>query len=478
MMSTPDLNLQPLPYPFMEPVQTLHTVKTLWRLLKLHSVIDQNPNRQDIILKLHNIWGDAKNSLGDVDIEGNKINTIKKIEELDIQDPSFQLISEIYISAIKSAGNKSELEQVFQHFCKDNDSVLSVPVQRANKGLNGPTLLASYFRYNRALLSPQEHSYVIKWSDSTEVCTTRVYTDISRHLLSQKKDCSFKVPALAAIDLTGNEYEKIDGLKIPISASLNEQLADVFNKFLFHFQKKEDLAIEDGRILLIEKLPGSNLFDFLRTKYSELPEKQRKILFTHIGELAMIDLIVGNDDRFTQINYDEINNEYQLGDDMICNLGNVIVDWEGIEGQELSFYAIDNVIGWPLIDPNEQQVNKKKYNEFIKALLSNENYAEMITQSMICSFDAATTIVLEAKDNPSMADRELISAHEQLEPFRKDLKSIAFEAIARGIHQMAGHLQDYFCSSYKENSVLQNYLYADLNKALVERFEIFTSTRR
>lgn len=223
----------------------------------------------------------------------------------------------------------------------------------------------------------------------------------------------------------------------------------------------------DNQILLMEKISGSNLFDFAREKHENLSIAQKEKLFERLSRLAFLDVIMGNFDRLIQVNYDKQADSFKLTD-LESNLGNVMIIWSGEESEQPELYAIDNGVDPLLV---EDPKYKEKYLQFLEKLLSSskmaENLADFMAQSMLNCLET------NAKEEEEKIDIEKFTS------FREDLsiEGIARPAFARGITRMMDHLRTTLLPSWEseKSEPLKNYLltiYPELLQAVSERLTI------
>lgn len=461
------------PYILGDISQVVKTTNTLSRLVELYQVVNSHPNRGVFLSNLSQIWLQSINELNcGMNLIQIKENLNERFKRLDSSIESSlckstMKIQSYYESKISEIDEK-DIHNSLNRFFKDTKSLQMKPATRSSSGLNGPTLLVSYQRLNHNRENSQLQNYVVKWSDLTEVSSTRIYDTLSKHFASYENFNSFYVPKLACIDLENKVYEMDNCSKISLNNAITDQLSNTLEKILRSFVPKpkddEDFQeVEDSRIILMDKVNGSNLKDFIGTKYQHLSELQKKELFTHIGQLAILDLITGNDDRFIQPEYHSDTEDYFLGNGA-SNLGNDMIVWNGTE-KHPTFYAIDNTISWVLIDP--ESTRKTKYNEFLKEFLAKDDYVGLMAKSVLNSIDEATVIVDYSGITPEYK--------ESVESFRNDLKRIAFGFFCQGIEEMAVQLNDFIKLGNSRLSELDD---DDLRNALLERFEIFKLTRK
>lgn len=461
------------PYILGDISQVVKSTGTLSRLVEFYKVIEDYPNREKVLSNFLVIWSqsieESNRGMNLIQIKESINEKFKqKFSLTDFDNSTVMKIQSFYESRINEIDDK-EIQNSLNRFLKDTKSVQTKPATKSSRGLNGPTLLVSYSRFNHMREDPQLQNYVIKWSDLTEVCSTRIYDTFSKYFASVKNFNTFYVPKLACLDLENKVYETTNCSKILLEKDSHAILSKNLNKILSSVLPNSDIEeIEDSRILLMEKVNGSNLLDFIRFKYLNLSSAQKKDLFTQIGRLAILDLITGNDDRFIQPEYNEETEEYFLNDGLESNLGNAMVEWSGED--QLTFYAIDNTISWELIDPESDR--KVKYNEFLKKLLADDDYISKMAKSVLSTLNVATTIIGNVDNVASLKEER-----RRLEPFREDLEKIAFGFLYQGMEQMASQLNNYLSSDFNQKSELENYLYDELKQALLERFEIFKLTK-
>ncbi len=445
--------------------KVLQTTNTLYRLSQLNeSLANMKTMRSKGLKAIQDIGEKAKEELLYTDAEVVKVNMKTALSEITTGVRENKNISKIYASQIEAASSANELTKCIRHLLKDSVSLTTFNLEKSDKGQNGPTYIVSYTRASKKYSKPIHREYVIKWSNVNEFCSWRLYDAFSQNSPLQ----SFIVPKVAALFFEEKLHEMGDQtrsiLEEKTAIDLKQSLISVVNK-----SKNPN----DTLIMLIEKISGSNLIDFARVKYRLLNSEEKQHLFEKMGQLAMLDFLLGNTDRLIQTSYNMATKQYQW-ENQTANLGNLMVDWFPNEGKMPYLYAIDNGIKPPLITDEEE---KNAYKLFIHNYFEDSKMGfltDLLVDSMKKScFDHAelsTTLTI------TLAQRL-----QEFEPLFNDLKDSDFSkrSLAKGLNEMSTAFKEWLPSFWGSDQALKikNYLkenYSTLLDAVSERIEILT----
>lgn len=432
--------------------KVVKSANTLGRLNRLNDyLVVSGFMRSKGIKALRDFWVQIQNDLSQASNLESMSRTIKEgLSQITTGLKRDKKIHDCYVESIEAARTIKELNKCINKNVKDIESLLTFVFQKTQKGQNGPTHLISYTRSKDSF--PQFRNYVVKWSNWNEICSWRLYSVISK---------SFVVPKTAALDFEKNLHEQGNEIAYElddqISAYLKQSFLDAVGK---------STQVQDAQLMLMEKVRGSNLIDFTETKYKFLNQEQKVDLFQKMGNLAMLDLLMGNTDRLIQTKYD--GTSYQL-EDLTANLGNLMIEWLPNEDQALELYAIDNGITSALIT-NETQ--KNAYNQFVQSQLKDANQMSVIADTIIRSIINSFKDVAEDSTNR-------LAALEKFDPMLNDLKTDALKtALEKGLQEMFCEFKDHILPFWDSEKSLKvkNHLeknHPALLNVISERFQLF-----
>ena len=362
------------------------------------------------------------------DTVANLINNNQKFEVIkgEINKHLQKYFNTEQLESLKSIG---DIIKFSKQFFTDLSSVITPPIFKPDKGNHGPTFLTSFIWKNRT------HSFVIKWTDSLEVACNFIYTTFAHCLDADCKSIDshgFYIPQIAGIDFAAHEYELPNGTFEHLSHS---QELELHNIFLDITNRNAPYSnTENKQIMLSERITGDNLLDFAHLQYNDLFPKsisgtdeetfQKLKFFSRLGRIALLDMIIGNLDRFVPLILDK--DEYSLpGNDYAANLGNVMI----LKTQEdYKIFLIDNGIYSSLV---ENKKNNENYNFFLETLFVKENF----------HFELAYIICISIQNLITLRIKENRKLKEQFSLFLKDLVEYGPEGLAFGISEMTAHIQ-------------------------------------
>lgn len=452
--------------------QILQSASTLMRLTLLDDALPKNRSRSTVVDQLAKIWleGGKQASMiissgtGSTDLDSLKALMSGQLKQLGSR------LTAIYAEELEAVTTAAELNKCALRFFKDTNSIQIAPLQKSFRGVNGPTFLVSYPRLDNQLQTPQLHQYVVKWTQWTELCSARIYDGFSRSFSLEGPPSTFIVPKASGIDFERGVHEMPDCSQTLLSTETVDKLRQ---KFLGVVQAVDSkITPQDNQIMLLERIPGSNLFDFAKTKYQDLSQDQKEKLFTRLGRLAMLDVLMGNTDRLIQVFYHKESSSYDLVT-YESNLGNAMIVWSS-ELQFPELFAIDNGIDEKLIHDPEY---KAKYLAFLDNILKNPKMTELLTDAMTKSVKSAISLMAEDEDD------DLVELRKRLKPFVADLESLGQSAIANGIAEMKESLRTTLIPKWdsEDNAGLISHLkwaHPELLEAVKERLETFNSSVR
>lgn len=463
---------------FGEAQHVFKTASTLMRVIKLDQALPNAEEegeefRNSTIEALQAIWNSGREQLSTFQgaekeepessssLENVKIILIEQLTSLN--DEMCIEVTPIYEAEIKAAKNAADLEKCMHRFWKDSKSITISPFNKSHRGVNGPTLLISYPRLSPDLRQVHLQNYVAKWTGWNELCSTRIYKEFAGYLAEQSNGSPFSVPEIAAFDPTSHIHEMTDGSHTLLPDEMAKILEEKFMELVR--VAAPDITPKNEQIMLQERVAGSNLFDFAITKYQHLSKEQKKELFIGLGRLAMMDVLMGNLDRFIPVECNQ-SEVYELSP-AESNFGNVMIHWGQGQMESPRIYAIDNGINQELI--SDPQLSEK-YNAFLQEQFADPQMADHWGQTMIRSMGSCAR-------NEGLEG----SLYKECKPFLDDLKTIAPSAVSLGISQAFLGLREaiqlhWDCDSCPLKAHL-SWAHPELLAAVSERFEILKSAR-
>ncbi len=344
------------------------------------------------------------------------------------------------------------------------DTVLAPPIRKAIRGHNGPTLLVSYPEVDEERGLSNYNTSVIKWTTVSEILSHRVYDLVCRLM----NNSEFKVAESTSYDFEKKVSYSVDGKRSVLDETLNTGLKTTFKKIKRLCRPEADL--KDKKIVIFENIKGQNIFDFVLTKYRYLDKEQKNALFKRFAMIGLLDMVLGNNDRFISVFEDfEVDGMPYVLDEQEANLGNVMIEWD-VGSTDPILYAIDNGIE-PDFYKNSRL--KKKYNAFLRKTLSRPGVIDTLAANMV------TKIKKDINTHVLLWSDEIENAADKVSPFIEDLDSMAISNFKEGLLEMADRMKEEIIPKLQENISSSSGDYQEhfpkFFSALGQRMEIFTS---
>jgi hypothetical protein len=441
--------------------QVLQASNTLLRLAEVDAILAFK-DRANKLEVLTNLW---------VGVEEILPNTASAKSLLSQILPKIgKTFSRLYLE-MSPLETEEDIRKCLHRMQKDVQSVLVPPVKKSFRGNKGPTFLIDY---QRQFNSPEKnHSYVIKWTNREEIACHRVYAAFASNFnrdATLNPSSGFLVPALGCLDFANGVHEMTNGKQLPLSPKTCSELK---NNFLRIAEIYYPDKISKSLLMICEKIPGENLFDFARTRYRLLNRAQKEKFFNRLGRLAMLDVVTGNLDRLIQI-FTNRSGDYTL-QDLEANLGNVMVVWSKESEHSPLLYAIDNGIETELI---EDAGRRAKYLSFLQSQFASPDSIQMLAQNMLKSLQHALTTQIDDVSSGNIQELK-----KQLQAFSDELTSLAYPAIRLGLEEMLFHLQEHLIPGWEneKSGYLREYLtatYPQVYTAIQERIDTLKMIRR
>ncbi len=420
------------------PQATLKQGHKVLRLAKLHAIISKQAELEQKITTL------CKDALGNPSSRQNLIGELKLINR----------------KLVRLYPIEEDFEGSINKLLRDILTVATPPVRRTMQGLEGPTFLVNFTKFNPDNSVERFKGCVIKWTNWNEISCSSLYKFFSSPEL-------FSSPKTSAYDLEKELLTKNDGSQTTLQG---DEVAKLDRLFIdLKTTCAPDCASEDPHVMISEKINGENIRAFTYTKFASMNEEQKYQLFKQLGSLSLLDLIFGNDDRLVPIQYVE-GSGYCLKPDE-ANLGNAMVTWDGEELPQV--HAIDNGIDNRFLD--EPQL-ADEYRAFLRSFFSSQNYVHELAESMVQNIEG-TVEGASYKLLQSTASYDQVKA-EKMEAFKKQLRPIALEAFKAGITEMQAALKIRLIAQWKSGAAdaLKQTIQAPIPELLPElekRLELF-----
>jgi hypothetical protein len=228
-------------------------------------------------------------------------------------------------------------------------------------------------------------------------------------------------------------------------------------------------------MMLAEKIQGQNVFDFLTSeRYVTASPEQKGAFFFKAGLISMLDLVIGNFERFIAINPDKAG---FLATKLPANLGNAFIVSKTDASSEGHFelVAIDNGIAPRLTVHSEERLEwtsreiREKYCTFLQEIISNPEGIDILVTNIIHAFEIYPTV--------------LTAPAPLLDPFLKDLKNpeICHNKLREGLLQMGSVMKKviipYWNSPKAANLKAEiNQNFAGALRPLDERLNLFNKS--
>ncbi|MBS0625526.1 MAG: hypothetical protein JSS32_05705 [Verrucomicrobia bacterium] len=412
------INSDPSKCFFANPNEVAREVGRLSWLSKVNGPLPTN-GRAMALAKVEKVWVDVK----------KQIEELKPVAEIkDAINKGFRTmgpLKALFNDDLVAAATRDDIEKIAQKFMKAIPSLAANPVRKSNRGLMGPTLLVNYPRVSAN--QSEQHAQAIKWTEYAEYGTNQIYTAFAEifRRVGIKHSC-YHVPPSTGLDFVG----KVQRAGSDKEFSLNgfEQVEEQLKGIAKSCDKDLDTAGLTHFVTMTQFVNGENMFDFIDSgKFAQMNEPQKINFFRQIGRLAMMDLLLGNGDRFFKLALDDGKWIFDRMAD--TNFGNAMVNWnpDTNKDENAAIFAIDNLVDPFLTHPEQGQENQKKYCDFIKGLLSNPDFVRVLSDEMFKMIQNALT---------SADSRGTEAQERQKEAFLKDLSGFGMREIGQGIAEM------------------------------------------
>lgn len=406
----------------------------------------------------------------------------KQLDEAEVK------ISDLYFSSTEKKCSREKIQEIANHILEDLPALIAIPIQQPQSGAKGPTFIVDY---THGLSNPQIYSYVIKGASDHEYIVNLIYRQCLAFAESQ---CH--IPQLALVDFSKNLFISPSGKAMPLTdhsdlksdfASIaktmqkldsseetedEDELGDVDefagSKESDELDESDDETVETKTEIIFEKLSGKNIGELICSdSYNLLSPADKLWLFTNIGYISTLDLLMGNLDRFFCC---ENGHQDHLTDKNGANLGNVIVVRNS--DSRLQFCPIDNTISpFLCLDASRESTGVNR------AQACQDYFAKLIENTLTkpCEFEKFMTCILQSIRNSSTKSKPLNAC------FAGDLAQDDFKGALRvGIIKMHRLIKEKIIPSWNGSFVPQE-LRQDFElimKPLAERMQLFNQNVR
>ncbi len=411
--------------PLSDPERVLKSAQTL---LRTHHVSSQVPTiprmRANILGPLRGI---AEAPSASLDEMKGRLTKIKKTL-LDLYSPFFDQCVDV-----------QDIQKVIRRMLKDAEASKLSVIQKSSHGFKGPTLLIDVPRIKMNEENQPKidswHRAVVKWTNWSEIASSRLYAFFSQ---------SFTVPQGIAIDFdTMQIVSVLQGQSQSIDEKTCEQMQQCFALIKKRFPTEDNSGT---KIMVSEKIVGENFFDFATSKYEQLSQLQKERVFSVLAKMAVLDLVLGNFDRFASINWNEETSQY-IFEAFEANLGNAMVKWGGDSSQDPQVFAIDNEI--EVIEHEEQ------YHEFLQKLFTDSDVREKMAENMVQNFEYALK-----NHSDDLHGKNIEEKTAKLGIFADEARSLGKAVFIEGIQKAFAELPDQISKwNSSEGDSLREYLH-------------------
>lgn len=240
-----------------------------------------------------------------------------------------QPISHSNIELQKQLGDKyfespekaRKLIDTFKQCLKDKD--LNTTFHRSSMGSTGHTYLCSMPSYeiqDEQVIQPI--GLVLKWQN----------------------------PALCAIEKLGAQIFQHFGLNAPKVHPFSENEAKKIMNSARKTDEKLESMVSDLPLIAMPRIHAGNLTDIIKNgKLKQLALEDQKLLLQKFGQITVLDLLIGNNDRFIKFIPDA---EKKFNDLSSLNGGNVLIEFDEEESslRLREVYPIDNCTAIELLE--------------------------------------------------------------------------------------------------------------------------------
>ena len=238
--------------------KVISSTNSLYRLVSLSKEI-KNGNTE--IAAVKKVWEQSLQQLDSSNAVEVKERMIAALDTLQNQPTIYK----IYISLLDKATTPEALAKCAKKFIKDIASLNTFALVKTTLGANGPTHIVGYSRFCTKSIFAARRDYVVKWTNWNEIHSSHLYETLTQNLPHGNQVPLFCVPKTAALDFDKQIHEMSDGTQIPL-----EQETTCHLKQSFLATAGENNSSSDTQIAFFEKINGTNLFEFVHTKYRDL----------------------------------------------------------------------------------------------------------------------------------------------------------------------------------------------------------------
>lgn len=227
-------------------------------------------------------------------------------------------------------------------------------------------------------------------------------------------------------------------------------------------EQKFQTFIETSPLGFFDYISGSSLGSFLNSSYNTLSESAQESLFTQLGAICFLDLVLGNQDRLIPLDVASPDLENAFA----SNLGNLMISEDN-----RFLYAIDNGIGDGRISSlteAEESESQIKYLTFLQAEVNSEDFDKKIADRLI-------SCIKESLQESDSSDQSLIKKIENELSTKGEEKQITLW-VSNGIKSMETALIETVIPSWdKEN--FKDSLNPGLRNKIQDRLDVLKNKK-
>jgi hypothetical protein len=243
---------------------------------------------------------------------------------------------------------------------------------------------------------------------------------------------------------------------------------------------------DSSPIGFFDLVSGCNLSEFFLSQYHDLDLPKKQGVFFHLGMVAFLDLLIGNQDRLIRLSpfQGETFLEAFESEGGSTNIANVMISPE-----KGTFHLIDNVLGDGIMNAHSKTIEDQEeerasydaflasYDAFLKELLNSEDLQAKLSSRFLKSLEQS---FIEMREDLDFEDIQKLKAQGKDLPqdlLLKDLeinRTFIENSVRDGIVHMRNYITDVMIPGWKSAAAdeLKNTLDPILIQMIDNRFEM------